>query len=181
MIADQSEQLRKRVAQDCRILYGGADYACWECHSGCDDILERLSYKLEALNIQFYKKWKVKVIASQVKEKYATLRFYFCCFIDSKKDPTREQEVLLRHVEILADEYVRQAEQECYNVCEFCGTQIGTKENPRCSTLGWYRYLCRECALKSNGDAPARYEMNGKYYEGRKRIANPFKKKAGSK
>ena len=83
--------------------------------------------------------------------------------------------VLWRYAEDIAAEYVRKAEEECYNLCEECGTPIGTDESPRCCTLGWYRYLCRDCAMRhEEGTPPARYEMNGKFYEGDKEIPSPF-------
>jgi len=177
----ESEMLRRRVAKDCRILYGGEESAYWECQAGWDDPLEKLSYKLEALNVQYGAMWKVKVMVAQVKEKFGTLRFYYDCQIDTVDEPTVEQEVMRRYVEILADEYVREAEKACYGVCEFCGKEIGTEKSPRCCTLGWYRYVCRLCAEKGVDGSPFKFEMNGKYYKGKTRIENPFKKKGKSK
>ena len=175
----RSDELQTRIAKECCVLYDGAESAAWACGPGWDDPLEKLSYKLEALNVQLYDRWKVKVVAAQVKEKFGTLRFYFDCLVDVNGEPTREQVVLSHYVEDLASEYVRKAEEECYGVCEECGTPIGADESPRCCTLGWYRYLCRGCAMRhEEGFPPARYEMNGKFYEGDKEIPSPFKSKA---
>ena len=174
----RSDELQTRIAKECCVLYDGAESAAWACGPGWDDPLEKLSYKLEALNVQLYHRWKVKVVAAQVKEKFGTLRFYFDCLVDVNGEPTREQVVLSHYVEDLASEYVRKAEEECYGVCEECGTPIGTGESPRCCTLGWYRYLCRNCAMRhEEGFPPVTYEMNGKFYEGDKEIPSPFKSK----
>jgi len=41
--------------------------------------------------------------------------------------------------------------------------------------LGWFRYLCRDCAMRhEEGIPPAQYEMNGKFYEGDKEIPSLF-------
>ncbi len=133
---------------------------------------------MEALNLQLYYRLKVKVVAAPVKEKFGTLRFYFDCLVDGNGEPTREQVVLLHYAEDVASEYVRKAEEDCYSVCEECGTPIGTGESPRCCTLGWDRYLCRDCAMQhEEGFPPVRYEMNGKFYEGDKEIPSPFRSK----
>ena len=179
VLQTRSAELQARIAKECCVLYDGAESAAWACGPGWDDPLEKLSYKLEALNIQLYDRWMVKVVAAQVKEKFGTLRFYFDCLVDGNGEPTREQVVLSHYVEDLASEYVHKAEEECYGICEECGTPIGTGESPRCCTLGWYRYLCRDCAMQhEEGSPPATYEMNGKFYEGNKEISSPFKSKS---
>jgi len=109
---EKSTELQMRIARECCLLYGGADSACWACGPGWDDPLEKLSYKLEALNVQLYDRWKVRVVAAQIKEKFGTLRFYFDCLVDGNGEPTREQVVLSRYAEDVASEYVRKAEEE---------------------------------------------------------------------
>ena len=179
VLRTRSDELQTRIAKECCVLYDGAESAAWACGPGWDDPLEKLSYKLEALNVQLYDRWKVKVVVAQVKEKFGTLRFYFECLVDGNGEPTREQVVLSHYAEDLASEYVRKAEEECYGVCEECGTPIGTCESPRCCTLGWYRYLCRDCAMRhEEGSPPVTYEMNGTFYEGDKEITSPFKSKS---
>ena len=173
---EKSAELQARIAKECCVLYDGAESAYWACGPGWDGPLEKLSYKLEALNIQLYDRWKVRVVVAQVKEKVGTLRFYFDCLVDGNGEPTREQVVLLHYAEDIAAEYVRKAEEECYGLCEECGTSIGIEESPRCCTLGWYRYLCRDCAMRhEEGTPPAQYEMDGKFYEGDKEIPSPFR------
>ena len=66
------------------------------------------------------------------------------------KEPTREQEVIRNALDVTAKILVRIAEDECYNVCEDCGRQIGTTCSPQCETTGWITYLCEDCAKKQN-------------------------------
>ena len=113
---EKTDELQAEIAKECCLLYDGAESACWACGPGWDGPLEKLSYKLEALNIQLYDRWKVRVVAAQVKEKFGTLRFYFDCLVDGNDEPTREQVVLLHYAEDIAAGYVRKAEEECYNL-----------------------------------------------------------------
>ena len=179
---ERFSELQREIAKECCLLYDGAESAFWECRPGWAYPLERLSYKLEALNIQLHERWKVRIVAAQVKEKCGTLRFYYNCLVDGDDERTREQEVLLRYADDIAFEYVRKAEEECYCVCEECGKPIGTDKSPRCFTLGWCHYLCRGCAMRhEDGSPPERYEMNGKFYEGDKEIPSPFGSKGKKK
>jgi hypothetical protein len=52
---------------------------CWgiECPIGWKGILTNLCDKLEFLNVEYGKKYGFKITASQVKEKFGTLRFYY--------------------------------------------------------------------------------------------------------
>jgi len=63
-------------------------------------------------------------IASQVKEKYGTLRFYV-------RRSTEQHAAIIREVEAMSS-----------IVCETCGMTTGTKRY----TDGWYRTLCPSCA-----------------------------------
>lgn len=129
----------------------------FECGDGWYYPLRRLTVKLEALNIMLAK-YDVAIRATQVKEKFATLRFYFDVLpIDPPENtekPENEQKIHERGVMIeyameVAEEYVNQAEKECMDVCEHCGTQF-YKGKPRVMTTGWLSILCEECAEKEN-------------------------------
>lgn len=73
---DWMVQTRKDAAEACRILYGYRRIG-WECGNGWNVPLADLSYALEELNLRFYGKYRTKVVAEQVKEKFGTLRFYY--------------------------------------------------------------------------------------------------------
>lgn len=72
------KSLHDKTFKDCKILYKnykGYEYV-WECDYGWNRVLSDLSYKIENLNI-LYKKYGVECTASQVKEKFNELRFYY--------------------------------------------------------------------------------------------------------
>ena len=69
----------------------------FECGPGWEPLIRRLSEKLEPLG----------VVATQVKEKFGTLRFYFSAPTDEAMDA--------------ADQFIDQAEAESATTCEQCG------------------------------------------------------------
>ena len=46
------------------------------------------------------------------------------------------------------EDLISACEDECYKVCEKCGSTIGTDWSPRCETMGWISYICENCAKK---------------------------------
>lgn len=83
----------EETIQMCKILYCQKDLPMtktlicicfgWECGQGWHEILKRLSCELEALNLLYYDKYKVRIQADQVKEKFGTLRFYYSIVCDN--------------------------------------------------------------------------------------------------
>lgn len=76
------------------------------------------------------------------------------------KEHTYEQYIIEQFLDSMAYKYIEEAENECYNTCEECGTQIGTKYSPRCETTGWIKYICDKCAKKHGN-----YYKNGELYD----------------
>lgn len=75
---------------------------------------------------------------------------------------TNKQLVIGRFMRDQADNIIRQAEDECYDLCEECGANIGKNGyRERCETSGRISYICDECAKKHKGG----YYMKGAYYE----------------
>lgn len=80
-----------QTIEDCKMLYCNAKLPAhktcmcwlWECGKGWHDELRKLSCKLEALNLLYYDKYKVRIQADQVKEKFGTLRFYYSIICDN--------------------------------------------------------------------------------------------------
>ena len=147
------------------ILYAGKSLSLkeslvpfgFECGDGWYWPLRRLSVKLEGLNIMLAK-YDMAIMATQIKEKFATLHFYFNVIpINAEEIPDtpenaqkiHEQEVMMEYANEMAEEYIAQAEKECMEVCEDCGTQF-YESNPRVMTTGWMNILCKECAEKTN-------------------------------
>jgi hypothetical protein len=260
---EETENENPSIAEEtmamCKILYCQKDLpmtkTCmcwgWECGEGWHQVLKRLSCELEALNLQFYDKYKVRIQADQVKEKFGTLRFYYSVVCDNfneegieankvidafetKKDNgyfglkhvvdepgrtvdeidengekravwhppkthteitahkdeydtmkaladgarkilaergryeiTPEQRVIMEYMDSEADARVKKAEDDCYNTCETCGSQIGTDWSPRCETTGWIRYICDRCADKLE----FAYMKNGEKWQAGKLVA----------
>ncbi len=134
----------------------------FECGDGWFYPIRKLSAKIEALNIML-EQYNVKIEAVQVKEKYGQLCWYYHVMpTDSDveypdeneqtpeiKEKIQKQEVMMDYADTMAEEYISQAEKECMEVCEDCGTQF-YESNPRVITKGWINILCKECAEKTN-------------------------------
>ena len=81
----------REIMEKCPILYKMRNSSmmetcmCWgfECRKGWKEPLWSLSAKLEALNMQYWPKYHVRIQAAQVKEKFGTLRFYYDIVKDS--------------------------------------------------------------------------------------------------
>ena len=167
----KDRSLAKETMEQCSILYCNKNLpmsqslCCfgWECGTGWFNVLHEASCKLEALNLIYYPKYKVRIQADQVKEKFGHLTFYFSVICEDA-ECTKEQEVIMTAMNSWADEVVRWAEDECYKTCEDCGRQIGTDWSPRCQTTGWITYLCDECAAKKKGFY---YKNGAKWQEGK--------------
>lgn len=75
----------REIMEKCPILYRMRNASmmetcmCWgfSCNEGWKDPLWKASCALEALNMQYWPKYKVRIQAAQLKEKFGTLRFYY--------------------------------------------------------------------------------------------------------
>ena len=91
----------------------------FECNTGWLQLLTDLSFKLEKLILEQPK--PKDFFATQVKEKYGTLRFYMSIYSD-------EMEKL-----------IEEAEDESAKTCEICGKPGELRYD------GWYRVQCDKC------------------------------------
>lgn len=106
---------------------------CWlfECGDGWYKILDMLCLQLQ---------WDVdkngypQIEATQVKEKYGGLRFYYITLASDKEDKWRE-----RHCGAI-DGMVSFAEYLSEETCEDCGTMENVSQ-----TKGWITTLCKNC------------------------------------
>ena len=78
---------------------------------------------------------------------------------------TLQIEQTIEHLQSKADEAIKTAETECYNVCEKCGKDISAPDS-RCSSTGWIRYICEDCASKEGYN----YEKNGQIWNSKKLV-----------
>ena len=293
--AEQKNNLMHDTIKNCKMLYKMTsrpyDETCmcwlWECGYGWFNTLAEVSNKIEALNLIVYPKYKVRIQADQVKEKFATLRFYYSIVADppwyirwyeafmqfvmfdmlSKikydvksviikegyhsydvhtfltkeefetektkfKNATNiefdesngqyikrtkiwhvpkhnmvatkhriffwfykkryvfknwlryalnwnmsaKQTIIKDWLDDIVSKYIREAELECEQHCENCGRRIGTDYSPTCTTKGWIKQICQECADKCE----AEYVMNGETLKQGKKIDKSKTKKSNS-
>lgn len=107
----------------------------FECNDGWEPLIRRLANKLEPLIVKWIneriEKKELDVLdqfgfpkASQVKEKYGTLRFYMSTSTDEMEDAIRE------------------AEEESAKTCEMCGNK------GKLRGTGWVWTMCAKCWKK---------------------------------
>jgi hypothetical protein len=116
---------RDKIVADHPLLYKHIKH--FECRDGWLDIIERLSDKLEREIKEFYIKYEIDkdyqpIYASQIKEKYGSLRFYMSCGTDEMFN--------------LIDD----AESESASACELCGKPGHARSG------SWYQTLCNDHA-----------------------------------
>ena len=133
---------------------------CWgiECPKGWWHILDQLCTVLEFHNMEFVKNYGVAIVADQVKEKFGTLRFYYDVRpVDENgivkyepdelpTDKDRQRMIVMDYLEMLADQYIREAEALTETTCADCG--IPLEEDNMVETKGWITYICKECDEK---------------------------------
>lgn len=116
----------------------------WECGHGWDEELQKLSYKLEALNMQFYPQYRVRIQADQVKEKYGTLHFYYSVILDRSKLKTwlhdfcyRRYDAIRRNVDFKYKRVVDQPKEDYDDVKEITQEEYDRqlKSAIRCSNV----------------------------------------------
>jgi len=121
------KELTDKLRKDFPLLYKQLRY--FECDDGWYDLIRGLSAKLEPLIKQYSKtiskdETYCQPMASQVKEKFATLRFYMT-------SETQEMSDLITLYE-----------RESSKICECCGYPGTTINNN-----GWLRTLCESCKV----------------------------------
>jgi len=86
----EKENLQSETVKNCPILYQMADKpmteTCmcwgWEFDNGWDEIVSNASYELEAINLLFYPKYRIRIQADQIKQKFGALCFYYSVITD---------------------------------------------------------------------------------------------------
>ena len=94
-----------------------------ECDDGWFDLLMELCSKLEEIN----NSGNGRVVATQIKEKFGELCFYYYTENMTKEEHNKVYEI------------VSEAEQRSWDICEICGKPATH------TTKGWIKRLCNEC------------------------------------
>ena len=126
-----SPENTQKLIESCPRLYPEDFY--FECENGWFQLLLDLSLQLEA-EINFCESpdiaepCEIEFRATQVKEKYGTLRFYMTCSTDKMQD------------------LIEEAEKKSQYICEHCSA-------PGTLTVrhGWWSVSCVECQLAKRG------------------------------
>jgi uncharacterized Zn finger protein (UPF0148 family) len=135
--------------------------------------------------MEFKDKYGIAIVADQVKEKFGTLRFYFSIrtvdddgvlITDVDEDGNFKSDKLTNkldenthsivsdYLEMVADQYIREAENMTENTCARCG--IPLEQDNKVETQGWITYLCKECDEKvKNGAGYDEDEVEEGVYE----------------
>lgn len=134
---------------------------CWgfECGDGWEPLLRTLSEGLEKEILKLPEESRNRVRASQVKEKYATLRFYMTCETD-------EMSYL-----------IGEAEHKSAITCEQCGAKGRVRGD------GWYYTACDDCDIKQylrrcvDGIVESVKQVEKENYKGEKYLKNEIEDK----
>jgi len=116
----------KKIIDKYPNLYGkehGTEY--FSCGPGWADLLEKLSEELTEELKKYPEDVRENFYPTQVKEKYATLRYYTSISLDTLDD-------IIDKYEIISSQ-----------TCESCGG-FGEARN----TNGWWRTICEPCQAK---------------------------------
>lgn len=97
-----------------------------DCGDGWFDIIDELSGKLEAMINEVEEEFEQTFYATQVKEKYGTLRFYMSGTTDAM------------------DAAIHKAEYLSSKICDVCGKPGKTRGNH------WVQTLCDKCHEKND-------------------------------
>lgn len=127
------QELDDKLVNECPNLYRDrhADKSvtcmCWgfTCGDGWFDLIYEASKKIEAILVAMPEEERKNFKASQVKEKFGTLRFYMTGHNDS------------------IEEIIDQAHERSTVTCEDCGKEGKLRGNRR-----WIVTLCDECDAK---------------------------------
>jgi ribosome-binding protein aMBF1 (putative translation factor) len=100
------------------------------------------------------KKYGVKVVCDQLKEKWGEIRIYYSWI----GIPQNKDELL----QILYDAFnlaLQKCEEQCSKTCEFCGDTVRSA-NKMCVTQGYIHYICRKCSMDHEDEITERFDKN---------------------
>lgn len=116
------EQMSNKITCEFYNLYRNVFWI--DCGVGWYSLLNWLSKRIENIILSLPEIERPYVYATQVKEKYGTLRFYMSCCDDKIED------------------LISQAERRSARTCEVCGSKGKLNEGP------WFRVRCSEHWVK---------------------------------
>lgn len=91
-----------KTRRDCRTLYENGRPG-WEFGTGWNDVVSKLSYRLECANRLFMREYGVHAVVDQAKEKFGGLRFYYTVHRDPPAPAKWLCEILRNSAEKILD------------------------------------------------------------------------------
>jgi len=127
---------------------------CWGIEAGLGwyNSLNKCCSYLEELNNIYYPKYKISIQANQVKSKWAELRFYFSIIDDeyyNSKDASEDHKKIIDMLYNISNALIKQCEDKCWDVCEWCGADGEHGQNLVTTKGGWISRICKKCAKDS--------------------------------
>lgn len=117
-----------------------------ECGDGWFKPLEKFIHKVKFIN-ELAKNYNTKFVCEQLKQKYGELRIYYKCDkIDKNIENNQQQEV--KYLVDMFQEALKKAEDDCWNICEWCGKDGGQDGENLTTTSGWISRICIQCSQK---------------------------------
>ena len=114
-----------------------------QCGDGWFKPIAELAKKTAILN-KLGKEYNIKFVCVQLKQKWGTFTCYTQNYIvDEAKDV-----IQCKSLQAMFDDAIKKCEEDCYNVCEFCGASGGYKNQNMVNTSGWIHRICRDCSQK---------------------------------
>ena len=136
-----------------------------ECGDGWFKPLEKFMHKVKFIN-ELAKRYNTKFVCEQLKEKYGELRVYYKT--DKINEINENNKVNYDEVDYLIDMFedaLKISEDDCWNVCEWCGAEGGYDGENLVTTSGWISRICKKCAKEKAENETKRFdEYNNQLY-----------------
>ena len=137
-----------------------------QCGDGWFEPIKKFVHKVKIINEQA-KQYNSKFVCSQLKEKFGQIRVYYkLSKINDNINSDHQQQI-----DCLANMFedaLRKVEEDCWNVCEWCGADGGRDGENLITTSGWISRICKKCSKKSIEKNTKRFdEQNHKEYQPR--------------
>ena len=133
-----------------------------ECGDGWFKPLEKFMHKVKFIN-DLAKQYNLKFICKQLKEKYGELRVYYKAVSINEDINTKDNEV--DYLIDMFEDVLKRAEDDCWNVCEWCGAEGGYDGENLITTSGWISRICKKCSKEQIERLTKKYDKdNNKEY-----------------
>jgi hypothetical protein len=119
-----------------------------ECGDGWFEPLLKLTRKMFLIN-SLAKKYDLKIVCNQLKEKFGELRCYYSVVTNTTNCSITPNNPYVDLIKEMAHEAIKTAEEDCWNVCEWCGADGGYNGKNLITTSGWISRICKTCAKEN--------------------------------